>query len=444
MCYACNQPHTIYKYPEFTSLSVPDRIDNVIKLELCKICLRKHNGSKCYGKYYFKCNKPHNTMLHLIKKTNTKESDEQVASGSTNEQAATTSTTTYVSYETDNVLLGTAVVEVFGLKGEMAYTRVLLDSGSTNHFICSELVNSLKLNRSKTNHIVYGIGKSKQNIRATAALRIKSRVSDYEINTQFLIVPKITGDLPARCISKNNLKPENITLADPSYNVPQKIDILIGARHFYDIVGAQQYKLDSNGPVYRESKFGFIISGFISNYINIKKAVSCYTSKFLENEYGSLENLVQQFWRVEDYRQTKPYTMEEKNCQQYFERNVTRNESGRFIVHLPFRGNVSKLGKSYDIAKSRLFAMERRFQKEPALKGEYVKFMNEYEKLNHMTRINNETLEMPGHMCYLAHHCVRNENSSTTKLRVVFDASTKTESGISLNDVLQKGPAIQK
>jgi hypothetical protein len=89
--------------------------------------------------------------------------------------------------------------------------------------------------------------------------------------------------------------------------------------------------------------------------------------------------------------------------------------------------------------------MERRFQKDPVLKKEYVTFMTEYEKLNHMTHINeNEAIEVPGHMCYIPHHCVRNENSQTTKLRVVFDASTKTESGFSLNDVLQKGPAIQE
>lgn len=154
----------------------------------------------------------------------------------------------------------------------------MLDLGSTNHFICSELVNSLKLIKNKTNHIVYSIGNSKQNVTATVSLRIKSRVSGYEINTQLLIVPKNMGDLPARSVSKSKVKLERITLADPSYNVPQKIDILIGARHFYDIVRAQQYKPDLNGPVYRESKFGYIISGLTSNNTNIKNTISCYAS----------------------------------------------------------------------------------------------------------------------------------------------------------------------
>lgn len=39
-------------------------------------------------------------------------------------------------------------------------------------------------------------------------------------------------------------------------------------------------------------------------------------------------------------------------------------------------------------------------------------------------------------------HAVRKEASTTTKLRVVFDASMKMFSGVSLNDVLMVGPTV--
>lgn len=87
--------------------------------------------------------------------------------------------------------------------------------------------------------------------------------------------------------------------------------------------------------------------------------------------------------------------------------------------------------------------MERRFRRESSLREEYVKFLRDYESLNHMTYVNENEVDIPGKMCYLPHHCVRNENSQTTKLRVVFDASSKTTSNISLNEVLLKGPTIQ-
>ncbi|XP_052565872.1 uncharacterized protein LOC128093372 [Culex pipiens pallens] len=46
--------------------------------------------------------------------------------------------------------------------------------------------------------------------------------------------------------------------------------------------------------------------------------------------------------------------------------------------------------------------------------------------------------------CYLPHHPVVREASTTTKVRVVFDASCKTSSGVSLNEVLLCGPVIQQ
>ena len=45
---------------------------------------------------------------------------------------------------------------------------------------------------------------------------------------------------------------------------------------------------------------------------------------------------------------------------------------------------------------------------------------------------------------YLSHHYVFRDSSTTSKLRVVFDGSAKTTSGVSLNDRLMVGPKIQK
>ena len=41
------------------------------------------------------------------------------------------------------------------------------------------------------------------------------------------------------------------------------------------------------------------------------------------------------------------------------------------------------------------------------------------------------------------HHCVHKEDSTTTKLRVVFDGSAKSENGFSLNNSLMVGPVTQ-
>ena len=43
---------------------------------------------------------------------------------------------------------------------------------------------------------------------------------------------------------------------------------------------------------------------------------------------------------------------------------------------------------------------------------------------------------------YLHVHAVRKESSTTTKIRAVFDASAKSSSGMSLNDILLVGPTV--
>lgn len=44
---------------------------------------------------------------------------------------------------------------------------------------------------------------------------------------------------------------------------------------------------------------------------------------------------------------------------------------------------------------------------------------------------------------FLPHHAILKPSSTSTKLRVVYDASCKTSSGFSLNDTLMTGPKLQ-
>ena len=44
---------------------------------------------------------------------------------------------------------------------------------------------------------------------------------------------------------------------------------------------------------------------------------------------------------------------------------------------------------------------------------------------------------------FLSYRPVIKQNAESTKLRVVYDASAKSESGYSLNNCLEKGPSVQ-
>ncbi|XP_075167713.1 uncharacterized protein LOC142239838 [Haematobia irritans] len=96
---------------------------------------------------------------------------------------------------------------------------------------------------------------------------------------------------------------------------------------------------------------------------------------------------------------------------------------------------------SRDIALRRFLSIERKLNKNSELKEHYSKFMKEYEELGHISPIEEKSISSPNY--YIPHHCVLRPRSVSTKLRVVFDASCKSSSQLSLNDIMMVGPTIQ-
>ena len=69
--------------------------------------------------------------------------------------------------------------------------------------------------------------------------------------------------------------------------------------------------------------------------------------------------------------------------------------------------------------------------------------MQEYFNLGHAELVPPDDLNKPVRdVFYMPMHAVRKETSTITKLLVVFDASMKTSSGVSLNDLLVVGPTV--
>lgn len=132
---------------------------------------------------------------------------------------------------------------------------------------------------------------------------------------------------------------------------------------------------------------------------------------------------------------------EEENCERHYSETVTRSDEGRYVVRLPFKDDPHLLGDSRSMATRRFYKIEQKLAKNEELHREYAAFMSEYLSLGHMEKIDPTTL--PNSNYFLPHHCVLKPDSSTTKLRVVFDASAKSSTGKSLNDLLMVGPTVQ-
>ena len=345
------------------------------------------------------------------------------------------------------VLLSTAVVFVMDQKGTQHEVRALLDCGSQSNFITSKLVTKLGLKLNEENISIVGINSTMSTSTKSVQTSVISKYNGFAVKLSFLVLNQITNDLPMLPVNKESLKiPSNIYLADPHFDIPGKIDILLGANIFYELLLVGQIKMNENMPVIQKTRLGWIISGSVPEKEN--KTSKRVQSSFFQTVCNlslntSIDQQIEKFWLVEEIQPTQLMRKEERECEELFLDTTKHETDGRFIVRLPVKEGIENLGESRQMAERRFIKLERKLQLHEEIKHEYDKFMAEYERLGHMTEIRKEEIETNKPVYYMPHHAVIKNDSTTTKLRVVFDASAKTVHGISLNDKLKNGPIIQ-
>ncbi|XP_036345055.1 uncharacterized protein LOC118754286 [Rhagoletis pomonella] len=194
-----------------------------------------------------------------------------------------------------------------------------------------------------------------------------------------------------------------------------------------------------NTHLAQETVFGWILTGRADSVSPTNNIVSYFNEVTLDKQLAA-------FWELEDVPKKKGINEDDKYCEELFKATTTRNTDGKYIVSLPFKRNFPKnvcLGPSLKSACSQFYRNETRLAKKPVLQTEYNRIVSEYETLAHMSKINQNISPDSTDCYFLPHHAVLKEESTTTKVRVVFNASCPTANGMSLNDVLLPGPVLQ-
>ncbi|XP_055589128.1 uncharacterized protein LOC129741429 [Uranotaenia lowii] len=155
-----------------------------------------------------------------------------------------------------------------------------------------------------------------------------------------------------------------------------------------------------------------------------------------------LNQLFQTFFQGDEPDARENICPTENEVEQHFRETYRINSNGKFVVQVPWTRELSCLGDSYTQAHRRLLSLERRLARNMETKLEYDKFMKEYLELDHMELVKNK--DQCKVRYYIPHSCVVKPDSTSTKLRVVFDASAKTNTGMALNDIQAVGPVIQR
>lgn len=453
-CHACSQKHLLVQCPTFANLNIGQRRELITKRSLCWNCFRpNHQAKACKSKFSCRtCHAKHHTLLH---DQGTPSKPTSIPAGSSNATAQQSSQSTSTNVGTagssnppevnlpvqssrSTVLLETVVLSIVDKHGKEIAIRALLDSAAMSNFITKKLANALATRQAVVDVAVAGIGESTKQIKRQISATIKSRTSPFSTTLEFLIMKKPTANLPTIAINSASWNIPKVPLADPNFDTPGMIDIIIGGECYHEIHTGNRISLGEGLPFLVDTLFGWTVSGKTAINSSATPPV-CY----LSTVDRSLDNALQRFWELEAVDHGPTYSTEEKRCEEIYANTTTRTHSGRYVVRLPRSEDPQvTLGDSRAIATRRFYSLERRLEKNSALKQTYHEFIDEYLRVGHMRKLDVVDDAVPH--CYLPHHPVFKESSTTTKVRVVFDASCKTSTAVSLNDTLLVGPVIQQ
>lgn len=174
-------------------------------------------------------------------------------------------------------------------------------------------------------------------------MTISSRIVNESVSLLAQIVPHITPHLPREPIDVSKYSHlQEIELADPYFNQPKQIDMLIGSNVWACIIRDGIKRNEVLEPVAVCTIFGWVILGPIVS-IGPNRMVMVAAATHSNDE---LHELLTRFWEIEKFPDQKFRTKEQEFCELNFVSTVQRISTGRYIVEMPIMEDAPQLGSS--------------------------------------------------------------------------------------------------
>ena len=357
---------------------------------------------------------------------------------------------------TESVFLQTATISLSAADGTMVNARLLLDTGSQKSYMTETLACRLNLPTLHTEDLAVSTFGCKtpshfrtRVVEVTLPLRdgtsftIQSHVFQGDITRQLERAPLQQADLDALCAAI-----DTADLADslPDNSGQHTIDILVGADYAWDLFTTSSPNIClPSGLRVISSRLGYLLAGRSSTpgtasvatfFVNTTALTT--SSLHLDHDQASIEHL----WKLDAIGITEPPQIsDDDQALGKFNASIQRLD-GRYHVRLAWKSTSPQLPSNYGLALGRLRTLSRRFTQDRALLDQYNSVLQQQLQAGVIEPVTSTSpQDRPVH--YLPHHPVIKSSSSTTKLRIVYDASAKAKRGDpSLNSCLFRGPVL--
>ena len=341
-CALCKtEKHPLFVCPKWLSYTVAQRLSHVQAKNLCRAV--GHSTASCRSTYRCRdCSQNHHTTIH---------------------QAAATSTPINSSSgapsQVPDALMMTAQVTLSGPGGQQLPARALIDPGAGISLVSSRVAQLLHLPLTKTTLQFSGVqGTPCKASKHIAQLSVfPMQVNQPKVSVKAAVVATVTNDLPTQELSPVADLPHlaGLDLADPAFHTPGRIDILLGADVYPQLMLKQPmvtgYVTD---PAALETIFGWAIIGPVRSRGSYMQPVPAHVSQ-VQNPDEHLDDQMAKFWEVEepDHAPEQFSSMEEQVQDHYSATTVYSADSCRYTVTLPRKTEVPALGDSRAQALSR-------------------------------------------------------------------------------------------
>nr|XP_029724613.1 uncharacterized protein LOC109406186 [Aedes albopictus] len=405
VCACCKEDHPIFRCSTFKNMTITERKSVATKANLCFNCLKaKHRVNECQSEARCKvqgCGRKHHSLLHASD-TRAPPVPEKVdeakhqtvppapAGGEAKvpeQQNNAVSLCANVGSSKRQVLLSTAVVMVVGHGGTTIRCRALLDSGSDSNIITEKLASRLNLKMDRVNLPVCGLNDIQTRVEYMLSTKIISCVNSFASSVlDFLVVKRITSNLPVVEIDTRSWPlPSGLQLADPKFQTPGEIDLIIGNEIFFDLIKKGRHKIGHNELTLAETELGWVVGGSMPT----RKAKPCPRVCQLNRYEEELNKTMSKFWEIESVHPESNLTAAEAAVEEHFKSTHTRDDEGRYIVRLPFNHLQGQLGDSFNNARKRLDKLVIALARNPTKRVEYSAFLAEYLALGHMKEVQS-------------------------------------------------------
>jgi len=244
-------------------------------------------------------------------------------------------------------------------------------------------------------------------------MELCSRISDYTLSIQCLILPRITKDLPRATVKSDWPHIKGLRLADPYYFQPGPVDILLGAEYSARIKLTGVIHGDLNTPSAENTHFGWMLSGSVSQPSAPPTIQAHVASHHVHCHVATpcVSSLLERFWTLEEASVEQAILSKtDQEVEDHYLSTHTRNPDGSFMVELPFKTIHPPLGSSRGSAVKRFNRLESRLSHTPQIKEDYVRAMREQLSSGFMELVpHQDLLKAPHESFYLPHREVVKE-----------------------------------